>query len=55
MNVKANRVTTKEYILSKLARPKNNRLDKSKLVEVGFTLFLDWKDAVARYIKENEL
>lgn len=32
-------VTTKEYGLSKAARPFNSRLDKSKLVKNGFTLF----------------
>ena len=32
-------VTTAEYGLSKAARPFNSRLDKSKLVEAGFTRF----------------
>lgn len=45
-------VTTKEYGLSKAARPFNSRLDKSKLVENGFTPLPDWKDALARYLKE---
>lgn len=48
-------VTTEEYGLSKVARPKNSRLDKSKLVEAGFTPLPDWKDAVKRYLAEAEL
>jgi dTDP-4-dehydrorhamnose reductase len=55
MDVKVNRVTTAEYGLSKAARPENSRLDKSKLVEEGFKPLPDWKDAVARYVKEAEL
>ena len=48
-------VTTEEYGLSKAARPFNSRLDKSKLVESGFTPLPDWKDAVKRYLAEAEL
>lgn len=44
-------VSTKEYGLSKAARPFNSRLDKSKLVENGFKPLPDWKDALSRYIK----
>lgn len=55
MNVRVDRVTTAEYGLSVAARPYNSRLDKSKLVENGFKPLPDWKDAVARYIKEAEL
>lgn len=55
MDVKVNRVTTAEYGLSKAARPENSRLDKSKLVECGFTPLPDWKDAVKRYIAEAKL
>ena len=55
MNVKVNRVTTAEYGLSKAARPENSRLDKRKLTENGFTALPDWKDAVARYIREAGL
>ena len=47
-------VTTAEYGLSKAARPFNSRLDKSKLVENGFTPHPTWQDAVARYLKEIE-
>lgn len=48
-------VTTKEYGLSVAARPFNSRLDKRKLVESGFIPLPDWKDAVARYLKEADL
>lgn len=55
MDVRVERVTTGEYGLSVAARPYNSRLDKSKLVENGFKPLPDWKDAVARYIKEAGL
>ena len=45
-------VTTEEYGVSKAARPFNSRLDKSKLTESGFTLLPDWRDALARYLRE---
>lgn len=48
-------VSTEEYGLSKAARPFNSRLDKSKLVENGFTPLPTWQDAVARYLKEANL
>ena len=44
-------VTTAEYGMSKAARPFNSRLDKSKLIEAGFTPLPDWKDALQRYLK----
>ena len=47
-------VTTEEYGLSKAARPRNSRLDKSKLVEMGFRPLPTWQDALARYLKELE-
>lgn len=47
-------VTTKEYVISKAARPFNSRLDKSKLVENGFEPLPVWQDALARYLKEIE-
>ena len=47
-------VTTAEYGLSKAARPFNSRLDKSKLVENGFTPLPTWQDALSRYLKEIE-
>ena len=48
-------VTTAEYGLSKATRPFNSRLDKRKLVEMGFTPLPDWKDAVKRYLEEANL
>ena len=45
-------VTTAEYGLTKAVRPENSRLDKSKLVRMGFTPLPDWKDALARYLVE---
>ncbi len=45
-------VTTEEYGLSKAARPFNSRLDKSKLVEMGFEPLPTWQDALGRYLKE---
>lgn len=47
-------VTTAEYGLSKAARPFNSRLEKSKLVEVGFQPLPTWQDALSRYLKEIE-
>ena len=49
---KVNPVTTEEYGVSKAARPFNSRLDKSKLVENGFTPLPTWQDALSRYLKE---
>lgn len=48
-------VTTEEYGLSKAARPFNSRLDKSKLVENGFTPLPTWQDALKRYIDELDM
>ena len=48
-------VTTAEYGLSKAARPFNSRLDKSKLVENGFTPLPHWQDALSRYLQEIEV
>lgn len=45
-------VTTKEYGLSKAARPFNSRLDKSKLLAAGFKPLPTWQDALSRYLKE---
>lgn len=48
-------VTTEEYGLSKATRPFNSRLDKSKLVENGFTPLPTWQDALKRYIDELDM
>ena len=45
-------VTTEEYGVSKAARPFNSRLDRSKLVKKGFEPLPEWKDALARYLRE---
>ncbi|WP_310601847.1 dTDP-4-dehydrorhamnose reductase [Anaerosporobacter sp.] len=45
-------VTTEEYGISKATRPFNSRLDRSKLIENGFTPLPTWKDALNRYLKE---
>ena len=55
LNTKVIPVSTEEYGLSKAARPHNSRLDKSKLVDSGFTPLPDWKDAVRRYLEEANL
>ena len=47
--VKVQPVTT-AYGLSKAKRPFNSRLDKSKLVQMGFQPLPDWKDALKRYL-----
>ncbi|MGP1588504.1 dTDP-4-dehydrorhamnose reductase [Oribacterium sp. oral taxon 102] len=48
-------VTTAEYGKSLAARPFNSRLDRSKLTEQGFTPLPDWRDALARYLREVRL
>lgn len=48
-------VTSKEYGLSKAARPFNSRLDKSKLEQNGFKPLPTWQDAVTRYLEEAQL
>lgn len=52
LNVQVIPVLTEEYGLSKAMRPKNSRLDRSRLVQEGFIPLPDWKDAVNRYLKE---
>lgn len=48
-------VSTAEYGLSKAERPKNSRLDKSKLSTSGFQPLPDWRDAINRYLWEARL
>ena len=55
LNTKVIPVTTEEYGLSVAARPFNSRLEKSKLVKMGFEPLPDWKDAVKRYLAEAKL
>ena len=51
-STKVTPVTTAEYGLSKAKRPFNSRLDKSKLVKMGFKPLPTWQDALARYLVE---
>ena len=44
-------VTTEEYG-SKALRPKNSRLDKSKLKEAGFSPLPLWKKSLKEYLKK---
>ena len=55
LKTKVKPVTTDEYGLNIAVRPLNSRLDKSKLVEAGFTPLPIWQDAVSRYLKEADL
>ena len=50
-DTKVTPVTTEEYGLSKAKRPFNSRLDKSKLVKMGFEPLPEWKDALGRYLE----
>jgi len=58
ITMKVNPVTSEEYITAAV-RPKNSRLSKQKLIDNGFSLLPDVKDALERYkdelIKENIL
>ena len=54
-NITVTPVSTAEYGVSKAKRPFNSRLDKSKLVENGFTPLPTWQDAVSRYLKEFDI
>lgn len=45
-------VTTEEYGISKATRPFNSRLDKHKLIEMGFEPLPTWQDALKRYLQE---
>lgn len=39
---------------AKATRPKNSRMNQTELDDHGFTRLPDWKDALARYLKELE-
>lgn len=45
-------VTTEEYGISKATRPFNSRLNKHKLIEMGFEPLPTWQDALKRYLQE---
>ena len=53
MPVTVERVTTEEYGESVAKRPFNSRLDKTKLIENGFTPLPDWKTAVGKYLESG--
>lgn len=40
---------------AKAKRPSNSRMSQTRLVENGFTPLPEWKDALARYLKEIEV
>ena len=50
--VKVTPVHSDEYPASKAKRPMNSRMSKEKLSDNGFERLPEWKDAVARYLKE---
>jgi dTDP-4-dehydrorhamnose reductase len=52
--VKVNSISTDQYP-TRAVRPRNSRMSKSRLVENGFILLPDWKDALNRYLKEISL
>lgn len=58
INMKVNYVTTEEYLeltgTKQAYRPRNSKLSKEKLIEAGFEMLPDWKDATDRYCKELE-
>ena len=54
-NIKVNPVTTEEYLKlvpNQASRPLNSRMSKQSLIDAGFNLLPDWKDALNRYLKE---
>ena len=46
-------VSSEEYKFSTAKRPKNGRMDKSKLLKNGFALLPTWQDALHRYLIET--
>jgi dTDP-4-dehydrorhamnose reductase len=51
LNCKVNPISTDEYS-AKAVRPFNSRLSKKSLVDRGFNLLPNWKNALERYINE---
>ena len=51
IKMKINRVTSEEYP-QKAYRPRNSKMDKSKLKQNGFEILPAWEDAADRYNKE---
>lgn len=52
LNCKVNPIPTSEYT-SKAIRPFNSRMSKKKLVDNGFGVLPEWKDALERYLRNN--
>lgn len=51
MNTEVVPVSTEEYALAKAYRPRNSKLDKTKLSANGFGLLPDWRNALARFLE----
>ncbi|WP_244834514.1 dTDP-4-dehydrorhamnose reductase [Clostridium sp. BJN0001] len=51
LKCKVNFITTSEYP-SKAVRPMNSRMSKKKLLDNGFKVLPDWKDALKNYLGE---
>lgn len=47
-------VTSEEYGQSRAVRPRNSRLDTTKLAAAGFRPLPDWQDALARYLAAEQ-
>ena len=54
ITTKVNPVSSADYP-TKAERPKNSRLDTSKLTENGFKLLPEWKDALKRFLNDKRL
>ena len=54
INIKINSITTKEYN-NPTPRPKNSRLDTSKIKNNNFQLLPDWQNALKRYLQEVQI
>ena len=51
IDIVVNPIKTSDYP-TKAKRPHNSRMSKEKLMNDGFSMLPDWKDAVDRYNKE---
>ena len=55
-DVKVNKVSTEDYLKisnsNQAKRPKNSKMDKSKIDEIGLNHLPTWQDALRRYIRE---
>ena len=53
-STKVNHITTQDYP-TKAKRPKNSRMSKKSLLDNGFNLMSNWKDALTEYFIELEM